>query len=169
MVSSKDIQAAKKVCAGHRQFFKELLDHLYAQAAEAGRYPSPERMIFDQLLPLVEVAILRDQPPQPPDQDFTDLQVRLGLRIYRQLFDDAVAAYFRYRPELKIKIGAPLTDAITDEAFQLQQQHKNNPQIAAELNKRHANEPNWKPVTPDGIRKRLKRRSERQEPHPDKP
>ena len=47
------------------------------------------------------------QPPQPPDQDFTDLQVKLGLRIYRQLFGDAVAAYFRHRPGLEIKKGKP--------------------------------------------------------------
>jgi len=133
MASSKDIQAAKKVCASHRQFFKELLDHLYAQAAEAGRYPSPERMIFDQLLPLVEVAILRDQPPQPPDQDFTDLQVRLGLRIYRQLFDDAVAAYFRHRPGLEIK-GKPGRKAeieLAERIWKLKAEGKTVPEMQA--------------------------------------
>jgi hypothetical protein len=112
MVSSKDTAEAEKIFKGNRQFLKELLDHLYAQAAEAGRYPSPERMIFDQLLPLVEVAILRDQPAHPPDQDFTDLQARLGSKLYKLLWDDAVAAYFRHRPGfIKGKPGRPQMDA----------------------------------------------------------
>jgi hypothetical protein len=113
MMSSKDILQAKKLSVSIRLLFKELLNHLYAQAAEAGRYPSPERMIFDELLPLVEVAILADRPldlraaqrAMLLAQDVTDLQAMLGIRLYKQLWHDAVDAYFRHRPELKIKKG----------------------------------------------------------------
>lgn len=109
MLSSKELLQAKKLAPSIRQFHKELLDHLYAQAAEAGRYPSPENMLLNELFPLVKVAILGDDlPPQPPDsrdQDVTDLETALGSSLYRDIFHDAVDAYFRHRPELEIKRG----------------------------------------------------------------
>ncbi len=109
MVSSKDIQEAKEFCARFRRFSKELLDHLCAQAAETGRYLTPDRAI-DQLYLLVKVAILGDLPPEPPDlrdQDVTDLEAALGSRLFRDTYHDAVDAYFRHRPGLEIKKGKP--------------------------------------------------------------
>jgi hypothetical protein len=132
MVSSKDIAEAKNL----RQFFKELLDHLYAQAVETGRYPSPERMIFDEILPLVEVAILREQTPQRLVQGFTDMQSRLGSKLYRQLFDDAVAAYFRHRPglEIKGKRGRKPKLELAERIWALKAEGKKNVEIQKILN-----------------------------------
>jgi hypothetical protein len=114
MVSSKDIQEAKKICAGIRQANKELLDHLYAQAAEAGIYPLPHRVI-DELSRILKGMIREVAPPQPPhlrDQpgistDVTDLEDILGRRLYRDTYHDAVDAYFRHRPGLEIKKRKP--------------------------------------------------------------
>jgi hypothetical protein len=109
MVSSKDIQETKKFCTGMRQANKELLDHLYTQAAETGRYPSPCKAI-DELYLLLKVAILGDLPPQLPDlrdQDVIDMETVLGTRLFRDTYHDAVDAYFRHRPGLEIKKGKP--------------------------------------------------------------
>ncbi|HEY5055652.1 MAG TPA: hypothetical protein VII58_05795 [Acidobacteriaceae bacterium] len=115
MASSKDIQETKKICAGIRQFNKELLDHLYTQAAETGRYPSPDKAI-NELYRLVKVAILGNLPPLSlamfqrsimRDQDVIDMEAVLGARLFRDTYHDAVDAYFRHRPGLEIKKGKP--------------------------------------------------------------
>ena len=109
MVSSKDFQDAKKFCASFRKFSKAMLDHLCAQAAETGRYLTPDNAI-QQLYLLTKVAILGDLPPQPldlRDQDAIDLEAVLGTKLYRDTYYDAVDAYFRHRPGLEIKKGKP--------------------------------------------------------------
>jgi len=115
MVSSKDFQDAKKFCASFRKYSKAMLDHLCAQAAETGRYLTPDNAI-QQLYLLTKVAILRDLPPLSlamfqrsimRDQDVIDLEAVLGTKLYRDTYHDAVDAYFRHRPGLEIKKGKP--------------------------------------------------------------
>jgi hypothetical protein len=113
MVSSKDIEETKKICAGIRQMNKEVLDHLYAQAAETGHYLTPDKAIY-QLYQLLQVVVIGNQPPMTlaefqrsimRKQDAIDLEAWLGSRLFRDTYHDAVDAYFRHRPGLEIKKG----------------------------------------------------------------
>jgi hypothetical protein len=114
MVSSKDFQDAKKFCASFRKYSKAMLDHLCAQAAETGRYLTPDNAI-QQLYLLTKVAILGDLPLSLAmfqrsimrDEDVIDLEAVLGTKLYRDTYHDAVDAYFRHSPGLEIKKGNP--------------------------------------------------------------
>jgi hypothetical protein len=115
MVSSKNVEELKKICAGIRQMNKEVLDHLYAQAAETGHYLTPDKAI-NQLHLLLKVAILGNLPPMTlaefqrsimRNQEVIDLEAWLGTRLFRDTYQDAVDAYFRHRPGLEIKKGKP--------------------------------------------------------------
>jgi len=92
---------------------KEVLDHLYAQAAETGRYLTPDKAIY-QLYQLLKVVVIGNQPPMTlaefqriimRKQDAIDLEAWLGSRLFRDTYHDAVDAYFRHRPGLEIKKG----------------------------------------------------------------
>jgi hypothetical protein len=135
MVSTKDLQETKRICAGIRQYGKEMLDHLCAQAAETGYYLTPDKAI-EQLYLLTKVAVLGDLPPQPPDlrdQDAIDLEAVLGTKLFRDTYHDAVDAYFRHRPGLdkKGKPGRKAEIELAERIWKLQAESRTVPQMQA--------------------------------------
>lgn len=112
--TSKDILKAKKICAYLRPANRWLLDLIYAEAEKAGCFPLPDKAVA-ALWRTVKVIVEGEKPPQPPhlrDQpgvsiDATDDLPALASRIYQQAYHDAVAAYLRHRPDLKIRKGRP--------------------------------------------------------------
>jgi hypothetical protein len=141
MVSSKDLQETKKFCASFRKYSKAMLDHLCAQAAETGRYLTPDNAI-QQLYLLTKVAILGNQPPLSlamfqrsimRDQDVIDLEAVLGTKLYRDTYHDAVDAYFRHRPGLdkKGKPGRKAEMELAESIWKLKAEGRTVPQMQA--------------------------------------
>ena len=160
MVSSKDIAAAKRIFAGERGFFKELLKHLCTEAYEEkdGIFLSLDK-VMKQFWPLVRaVTEGQETPPQVRDQDFTDLEGRLGSKLFQQLYHDALDVAFDVKfghiSELKRQLGAPRKDLLASEAAQLKKAGLSYAQIAIRLNQMHGNDT----TTQENVRGLLKSR-----------
>ena len=141
MVSSKDIKV-KEFAKRFRGFSRELLEHLCTEAYEEkdGIFLSLDK-VMKQFWPLVR-AVMEGQetPPQVRDQDFTDLEGRLGSKLFQQLYHDALDVAFDVKfghiSELKRQLGAPRKDLLASEAASLKREGMSYAQIAVRLNQK---------------------------------
>jgi hypothetical protein len=141
MVSSKDIEV-KEFAKRFRGFSRELLEHLCTEAYEEkdGIFLSLDK-VMKQFWPLVR-AVMEGQetPPQVRDRDFTDLEGRLGSKLFQQLYHDALDVAFDVKfghiSELKRQLGAPRKDLLASEAASLKREGMSYAQIAVRLNQK---------------------------------
>jgi hypothetical protein len=158
MASSKNILKAKKICAYLRPANKWFLDLIYAEAEKAGFLPLPDQSV--RLLWLtVQRMVEGPQPPHLQDQPGvsigpTDDLHLLACRIYQGSYHDAVAAYFRHRPDFpRIPAGRPRQDALAREAAQFKTAGFSHEKIARRLNQAHGEGT----ATRESVRKLIKR------------
>jgi hypothetical protein len=166
MVSRNDVPDAKEIFETVRHFGKDFLEHLYTAAEKDGNFLLPQEAIASWF------QFLRNQPGRPDlSTGLTDLEeARLGRRLYRQLCDDAFAAYRKHTPGFQKRLaGAPRKDSLASEAAQLKEAGLSYAKIAVRLNQARGLKSDSKDYATGGsIRKLLKRREARQAPHPDK-
>lgn len=101
----------REICKAFRQASKEFFDDFYAKAEKDGRDPSPLQAML-QLCRSVERAIKEGWPPPLPGQpgvstDVFEALMKDGLRLFRDMYHEAVEAHFRYTPGLKIEKRKP--------------------------------------------------------------
>ena len=147
MASKNDAPGAKEIFESVRRFGKGFLEHLYTAAEKDGNLLLPQEAIA------LFFRLLRDHPPQPDrtlgelthelgfevSPDLTDEEeARIGSRLYRQLCDDALAAYRRHTPGFQKRLsGAPRKDSLANEATQLKEAGLSYAKIARHLNQSH--------------------------------
>jgi len=107
MVSSKDIQEAKKICADFRQLSKKFFENFYARAEAAGRFPSPLQAGV-ALGRILDQAAKEYEGP-PPDHPGVSAEAfdLIVPRFVQQGYHEAVEAWYRHTPGLEIKKGKP--------------------------------------------------------------
>jgi hypothetical protein len=110
MASSKDIAEAKRISAAFRQLSKRFFEDFYAKAAKAGRHPLPLEAMGQLCRIITRAAEEYQEPPEPPHQPRISadaFEALLDSNLVQQSYLEAVSAYGRHTPGLKIKKGIP--------------------------------------------------------------
>ena len=110
MVSSKDIQEAKKISQRLRQLSKKFFDDFYAKEAKAGRCPWPHEAMDALGRIHTRAAEEYEEPPQPPHQPGVSADVFeafLDSRFFEEAYRVACDAHIRHMPGRKKKTPGP--------------------------------------------------------------
>jgi hypothetical protein len=105
MVSSKDIQEAKKIFQHFRQFSKKFFDDFYAKEAKVGRYPWPHEAMAALGRILKRATETEEEwPPQPLDRPGVSPEVFeafLSSTYFQEVYRVACDAHVRHMPGFK--------------------------------------------------------------------
>jgi hypothetical protein len=130
MSSSRDAPDSKEMFDSVRRFSRSFLEHLYAAAEKDGNFLLPQEALA------AFFRFLRDQPERPGllSTEENSIADRLSHRFYRQLCDDALAAYRRHTPGFEKAIPGRKPNAeLAERIWALRDEGKTSKRVLAIL------------------------------------